>query len=243
MIRAILILALWLLGTAGSAWAFDVGQHEVLRYTVQWGFLTAGKADIEYTPGVEKNGLTPYVLEVRVQDSSILLDMQDSWRSEGHHSAARPFVPDRYVVVQHENSYRADKVMTFDAVKKQVTYQNRLHDYDKADPVPWEGMMRDAMSAVYSWRLKGAEALGQADRVEVMGVKRPFTLVKGAAKKEQIVLKGKSVEVWSVPFATEVDGKASRDSWVVQLRDDAVLTPVRIVARNKFGTFRAVLKE
>jgi hypothetical protein len=238
---AVIFFSLAAGGMPFAAQAFDIHAPEALRYRVGWGPLSVGRVELDYVPQKVAKG-TEYSLRAHVKDQSALLDMDDVWQSNGNHGK-RLFVPVTYEVLQKENSYRADKVMTFDAKEGEIRYLNRRDVHDAVEPLPWDGAMRDALSAVYAWRMLSLEELKKGGKVEVMGVKRPFTLMKAPARREKVVLAGKKVDVWSVDLTTAVGGKISKESWTVKLRDDGKLTPVVVVARTKFGTFKATLKE
>lgn len=241
MLRIILVLGVWLAGTLApfAVAAFDLGKPENLRYGVYWGPLKAGKATLDYATGPD--GF--YSLVVRAKDSIAFLDFNDVWQAEGHHTRALPFVSGVYQAQQRENDYRADKVVVFDAVSKTITYTNRRDSSDKEPVLAWKNNMRDALSAVYAWRLGGVAEIQRGGALDVMGLKRPFTLAKQPGVRERVVQNGKEVAVWRVDMTMSVAGKPSKDRWIIRLRDDASLVPVEIVAINRFGSFKAILEE
>lgn len=243
MLKAFTVIFTSLLmgGMPFSAQAFDMRESESLRYKVSWGPLNVGRAELDYVPQKSSKGLE-YALRAKVKDESALLDMDDLWQSKGVHGK-NAFTPSLYEALQKENSYRADKRVTFDAKDGKILYLNRRDAHDVVEPRVWDGAMRDALSAIYAWRLVEIKELQKSAKVEVMGVKRPFTLMRAPARKEEVMMSNKKVTVWSVDLTTAVDGKLSKDNWTVMLRDDGKLTPVMVVARTKFGTFRATLKE
>lgn len=241
MLRVILAVGVCLLGTlmGFAAAAFDVNKPESLRYGVYWGPLKAGKASLDYAVGPDG----AYSVTVRAKDGIALLEFDDVWKVDGRHTAVRAFVPGVYQAQQKENDYRADKVVSFDALAKTITYVNRRDASDREPVLAWKDGMRDALSAVYAWRLGGVTEVKRGGTLDVMGLKRPFTLTKQAGVREVIVKGGKKVAVWRVNMTTAVNGKPSKDSWIVRLRDDATLVPVEIVAVNRFGSFKAVLQD
>ncbi|NBV54503.1 MAG: DUF3108 domain-containing protein [Proteobacteria bacterium] len=241
MIRLVGVLLASMAGLllALPAVAMDLNTREELFYGVYWGPLSVGHARLTYTP-TEKRG---YRLDSEVWDESSLLELNDRWSAVGRHISGTEFLPMRYEAIQRENDYRADKLVVFDSKAKQIRYTNRLDKNDTAPVLAWNRKMRDSLSAVYAWRRQGVEGLQRGEVLEVMGVKRPFTLVKKPAKREKVRVGNRDMEVWSVEIAMLVDGKEYPESWLVRLRDDAVLTPVQIVARTRFGTFRANLKQ
>lgn len=241
MLRVILAVGVCLLGTLTgfNAVAFDLNRPESLNYSVYWGPLKAGKATLDYA--VAAGG--GYSVTVRAKDGIVLLDFDDVWKVNGVHTAARAFVPEVYQAQQHENDYRADKVVTFNADARTISYTNRRDAHDKEPVLAWKDGMRDALSAVYAWRLGGVAEVKRGGTLEVMGLKRPFTLTKQAGVREMVVRGGKNMAVWRVDMTTAVNGKPSKDRWIVRLRDDATLVPVEIVAVNKFGSFKAVLQD
>lgn len=217
------------------AMAFDLSKPETLNYDVHWGFIRMGGAKLEYLP----NG-NAYTLRTSVKDDSSLIDLVDSWESRGVHTAARPFVPSIYHVKQAENSYRADKSMTFDAKTKQVVYVNHLAAYDKVEPLPLTDA-RDVLATIYNWRLKGDEEVQRAAQIEAVSLKRPITIKREAGVRTRLKIGKHKIDTWRVIMRTVKDGKASKDTWTVYLRDDASMVPVQIVAATKFGTFYATL--
>lgn len=243
MLRAV-VIAIFLTGLAGPVLAFELNRAESLKFKVTWGPLTAGKVRMEYMPQPAiASGTVPYVLSVWVKDSAAFLDMDDTWRAEGVHRGGKAFLSTRYEAKLKENNYRADKVMTFDAKAGTVSYLNRLDKNDKGEVIKMTEGMRDVLSAVYVWRVGGIAELGKAGQAQVVGVKRAFTLAKSAARKEKLVVSGRSMTVWRVDIVGIIPGKQKGENWIVRLRDDAQLTPVQIVAQNKFGTFKANIEE
>jgi|GEM_PF-4238368 len=242
MRRLILTLGLWLLGTM-PALAFDTSTGEVLRYNVYWGPLEVGHAQLQYVPqGGGFGDPSGYTLTARVWDSTVFLDLDDTWRAVGSHAKGAMFKPIRYEAHQHENDYKADKVMAFDAHDGKVVYTNHIDAHDTAKPVAWDGKVRDVLSALYAWRTQGLDAIKAGGSVPVVGLKKEFTLVKTPGRQEAVTLRGQDVKVWRVDISTRGSGKhEDAGVWTVRLRDDASLVPVQITADTKFGTFRAVL--
>ena len=231
-----LSIALLLLVVAmPAARAFDLTKPESLKYNVYWGFVRMGGAKLEYVPSGNA-----YVLRTSVKDDSRLIDLQDSWESRGVHTPERAFVPHVYHVKQAENSYRADKSMTFDAKTKQVVYVNHLADYDKVEPLPLTEA-RDVLATIYNWRLRGDEEVKRAAEVEAVSLKRPITIKREAGVRTTLKLGNMEMAVWRVTMRTIKDTKPSKDVWTVYLRDDVTMVPVQIIAATKFGTFRASL--
>lgn len=240
MQKLIWILGLWLVGTS-QAIAIDLKAPESLSYSVYWGLLRVGDAKITYTP----NG-ADYTLRAVVKDSSSLIELDDSWESQGSHTASRAFVPAIYKVKQAENSYRADKVMAFDYNARRVTFTNKLDASDKAEPmVLAEGnaAARDALSTVFAWRHGGVADVQKAGQTEVVNLKKIVVLQREAGVRKTLKLGARKVPVWRVKMTTVKNGKPSKDSWTVYLQDDASLKPLQIVAETKFGTFTATLAE
>jgi hypothetical protein len=226
------------------AWAFDPATGEVLRYQVYWGPLKMGKAQLDYVPqGGAFGKASGYELTAHVWDESSLLDLDDSWRAVGRHSAKALFTPSRYEVRQAENSYRADKLLEFNPKTRRITYTNRIDPHDTIAPAVWQAGMKDVLSAIYGWRAAGVAEVRRASHARIMGVKRPLTLAKAAGVHETLRRGGKTVAVWRVDITGKPDGKKNSDVWTVRLSDDAALTPLQIDARTKFGNLRAVLDE
>lgn len=237
MRRMIWIMGLWLVGT-GNAHALTLEVPETLKYNVYWGFMRVGSAQLDYVPG--PGG---YVLRARVKDDSSLIDMDDSWESRGSHTADKPFMPRVYSVKQAENSYRADKTMTFDAKGKVVTYVNNIDPSDKVEPLVLTEA-RDVLATVYAWRLSGVDEVKKAAQVPMVSLKKMITLQRAAGERTGLKLGTRELNVWRVQLKTVKDnGKASKDAWTVYLKDDATLAPVQIIASTKFGTFRASIDE
>lgn len=219
-----------------GAMALDLTQPESLKYDVYWSFVRAGVAQLDYVPTGNQ-----YVVRAWVKDDSSLIDLEDSWETRGIHTAARPFVPKVYHVTQAENSYRADKTMTFDPTTKTVAYVNHLSASDKADPLVLSDA-RDVMSTIYSWRLKGDEEVQRAATVEAVSLKRSITILREAGVRTTLKVNGQKLNVWRVTMHTRKGDKPGKDTWTVYLRDDATMVPVQITAATKFGTFQAILK-
>jgi hypothetical protein len=233
--KLIWILGLWLVGIA-PAMALDMNTPEMLRYKVYWGFVRVGTAQLDYVPSPNS-----YVLRALVKDTSSLIDMDDSWESRGSHTAAKPFTPSVYSIKQAENSYRADKTMTFDAKSKTVVYANKIDPTDKAEPLPL-GEARDVLATVYAWRMSGLAAVQNPDETNMVSLKRFLTLKRGAGVKTSLTVGDKTYDVWRVQLTTVKDtGKAGKDVWTVYVTDDANLLPLQIIASTKFGTFKAIL--
>jgi hypothetical protein len=252
MKTAFLGQGVWRLGTAivcaamfglSSAWGFDVTAGEVLRYKVFWGPLNVGTAELSYVPqGEPFNQPGGYVLQARVKSETMLMDMDDLWRSVGRHGT-HPFTPQRYEVVQRENDYTANKTMAFSG--KKVSYTNHKDPKDTEKPITWNGKDRDPLSTVYAWRFAGQSALESSVSTSVIGLKRPFTLNKQAARKTTLTLRGKTLPVWQVDMVStsrRAGKEPSQTRWTIWLQDDADLTPLQIVGQTKFGTFRAQLE-
>ena len=229
------MIGLWLLGTAPVA-ALDVKAPETLTYKVYWGPLRVGDAQLTYMP----QGNT-YTLKAEMKDTSALIDLHDTWHSRGQHRSGRLFVPSEYHVVQAENDYRADKTMTFDRKAGQVMYKNNRDASDVAEPLPLDDA-RDVLSTLYAWRSKGVDEVQREARVPLVSLKRQIVLLRSAGVGESIRLDGRDVPVWRVDMQTLKDGKPGKDSWSVYVSDTPELVPLKIVAKTKFGTFRALRK-
>lgn len=238
MKKLFMVVGMWLVGIAG-AHAFDLGSGEVLRYDVYWGPLRMGRAQLEYVPQGQFADSTSYVLSGRAWDQSSLIDLDDSWRTTGTHSAKKAFVPSTFDAVQKENKYRADKQLVFDAKKKVIRYTNRRDANDKVAPLVWKGE-RDVLSALYSWRVDGEAELARGGTLPVIGVKRGFVLTKQPATKETVMVRGEDVPVWRVNITAQTPGKDDAQTWIVRLRRDATLAPVQAIVQTKFGTFKLV---
>lgn len=232
----LMVTALMLASAVHPIWAFDKTKPEVLEYRVYYGLISAGNARMVYTPN--PNGKS-YALDVGVKDSTFLIDLENRYSMLGNH-AAQPFTSATYHAMQHENDYRADKVLVFDKTKKHMRYTNRRDASDVVASLPWNGRTRDVFSQLYAMRLEGLSPLKTPRRIAVMGVKRPFTLVQSAAKP----VEGEK-GLWQVVLQAEEEGKLSRDSWRIAVREEAdkTLTPIKIQAQTRFGTFSAALKQ
>jgi hypothetical protein len=219
------------------AHAWQVSQSEVLNYRVAWGPVNVGKASLAYAP-------TPqgYQIEVRLKDSSALVDLQSVYLVQGRHTP-KAFTSGRYHAKQRENDYRADKVVRFDGKTRQITYTNNLDASDKADPIAWNGQLRDVFSQLYALRLSSLADLLKGQELQVMGTKRTFTLLQQAPQK-LAVGKNERPRYRTTLRSKKEDGSLAKDVWVVTLREelDASLTPVLIEAQTKFGTFTATLR-
>lgn len=232
-------LAATLLGgalLALPALALNKTQPEVLEYRVHYGLINAGTAKMVYTPSSDAKR---YTLEITVRDSTVLIDLNNRYSMQGTHTP-QVFTSSSYHALQKENNYRADKVVVFDTARKQMRYTNRRDANDKVAPQTWDGRTRDVFAQLYAMRLEGIAPLKTARRVQVMGVKRPFTLVQSAA-----VAVSKTNNQWQVQLQAEENGKLSKDTWRITVREetDKTLTPIKILAQTRFGTFAAALKE
>ena len=223
-------------------WAFGLHQPEVLKYRVYYGLISAGQVQFFYTPSQNS---VPYKLEIALRDSIVWVELNSRYTILGHHQP-RPFTSQSYHAVQRENDYRADKRVVFDAAKKQITYTNNRDANDKAPPVKWDGpiygKMRDMFSQLYALRMGGVVALKAPQRIRVMGLKEPFILVQQPAVSIPVAATEKPL--WQVGMqAQDLDGKLSRDSWLITVREEAdkTLTPVKIQAQTRFGHFTASL--
>ncbi len=219
------------------AQAWQISQTEVLRYRVAWGPIGVGNASFAYSP-------TPsgYTIEVRLKDNSALVDLQSTYVVQGRHQP-RPFTSALYHARQRENDYRADKVVRFDGAKRQIFYTNNLSAADTAPPLRWNGQMRDVFSQLYALRLTPVATLRQGQELQVMGTKRPFTLLQSAPTLLPAQAGQRPRYVVQLRSRKE-DGTLAKDTWRVTLREepDASFTPVRIEAQTKFGTFTATLR-
>jgi hypothetical protein len=227
------ILATWVL----PAQAWQISQSEVLNYRVAWGPINVGKASLAYAP-------TPqgYQIEVRLKDSSALVELQSVYLVQGRH-APRNFTSALYHAKQRENDYRADKVVRFDGKARQITYTNNLDANDKAAPLAWNGQLRDVFSQLYALRLSTMADLRKGQELQVMGTKRPFTLLQQAPLK-LATAKGERPRYRVTLRSKKEDGSLAKDTWQVTLREetDGTLTPVVVQAQTKFGTFTATLR-
>lgn len=205
--------------------------REELNYSVAWGPLTLGKASLWYQPEAG-NG---YTLGARVKDRSMWIDIEDVWSSSGT-VAGGLFQPKVYTAKQKENDYRADKKVTFDGGT--ATYQNLISpEPDVTVDLP-EGA-KDALATLYSLRAMGPEALRKTHKLPVMGLKQVNTLdVRPAVAAEE---RGGMTTLWQVDMFLTHKGRTDR--WRLWLRNNENLTPVRIEARLKLGTFTATLKQ
>jgi hypothetical protein len=230
--------------SGAPAYAFNPSATEVLSYRISYGPLNAGKATLTYYP---TSGTVPYSIEVAVKDSTSLIDFSSRYFMQGRHTP-QPFTSATYHARQQENDYRADKLVVFDGNKKQITYTNNRDASDKAPPVKWDGQLRDVFSQLYALRLGGMAPLMRGQELNVMGTKRPFTLLQMAP------IKVASAEHKNAPKARpqwrlvlverEENGSLGKERWIITVREetDKTLTPLRIEAQTKFGTFTAALR-
>jgi hypothetical protein len=220
---------------------------ETLRYAVWWGLVQVGEATLTYTPqGLPGTATFGYVLDAQVWDTTPLITLRNAWRAQGLHSAKVPFSSRSYSALQQENDYRADKLVTFNPKTRQITYRNRRDATDTVPPLKWQpgkaSSLRDAFSTVYAWRAGSPAALQTSATQQVMGIKRPFKLVRSAAISDTITVRNQAVTAQLVTLAlTNADHTPSRDLWRFWLSPDAALTPLKIQAKNSFGTFTAIL--
>ena len=206
MQKFIWILGLWLVGIGQGYAATPVVTRvaapttaETLNYRVYWGFLRVGGAQISYVPTSNT-----YVLRAKVDDSSSLIDMHDTWETQGVHTAARAFVPQVYHVVQAENSYKADKTMTFDAKAKLVRYKNNRDATDVAEPLAL-GEARDALSTIFAWRMGGVDEVQKAAETQIVTMKKSVLLkrepgVRPSSIPPSITIIGATYDVMSPEY-------------------------------------------
>lgn len=233
----VLFATLWGLAYLPVAQAWQLSQTEVLNYRVTWGPLTMGKASLAYSPTAQG-----YALEIRLKDSSSLINLQSLYTVQGGH-VPQPFTSRRYHAQQQENDYRADKVVEFNGTTRRISYINTLDANDKAPPVVWDGKLRDVFSQLYAMRRQPLSAYAKPQELQVMGTKRPFTLLQGAAQPLPQA-KGERPRARVTLRNRKEDGSLAKDVWQVTLREEAdgLLTPVVVQAQTKFGTFTARLK-
>ncbi|RYG59818.1 MAG: DUF3108 domain-containing protein [Alphaproteobacteria bacterium] len=229
------IVGMWLVGIAGGH-ALTPDAPETLTYDVYWGFVRMGGATLTYVPEGKA-----YTLKAEVKDETPLIELHDVWQSKGLHGR-EPFEPQVYSVKQAENTYRADKTLTFDRKAGTVSYVNNLNPADKAKPIE-VGDARDALATIYNWRMGGLDEVQKPAEVTIVNLKRPVVLRRDAGTRTTLKTATREYRVWKVNMRTVKDGKPSKDSWTVYLTDDARLVPVQVVAATKFGTFRATLKD
>ncbi len=229
------MMGMWLLGI-GGAHALTPDAPETLKYRVYWGFVRMGDATLSYQPKGKA-----YTLTADVKDETPLIELRDTWTSKGVHGAT-PFEPQVYHVKQAENSYRADKTLTFDRKAGTVAFKNHLDEHDKIEPMQ-VGDARDALATIYGWRLGGLAEVQKSAQVTIVNLKRPIVLQRDAGVRDTVKIGNRELKVWKVRMRTVKDGKPSKEAWTVYLTDDAQLVPVQIIAATKFGTFRASLKD
>lgn len=235
--RVLFATLLLAMGGAFSAQAWQLSQTEVLNYRVTWGPLTMGKASLAYSPNSQGYGL-----EIRLKDSSSLINLQSLYTVQGRH-VPKPFTSGLYHARQQENDYRADKVVTFDGAKRRITYTNNLDASDQAASTPWDGQLRDVFSQLYAMRRQTLAAYSKLQELQVMGTKRPFTLVQGAAQSFPQA-KNERPQARITLRSRKEDGRLAKDVWQITLREelDGTLTPIVVQAQTRFGTFVATLK-
>lgn len=230
MKRMIITTLLWLGCTVAHASAW-MEAPEDLNYSVSWGPINLGKATLSYTP--EANG--GYTVGARVKDSSMWIEIEDEWKARGK-VAGGAWLPDVYTAKQQENDYRADKKVTF--ADGTATYQNLISpEPDVVVDLP-EGA-KDALSTLYNLRARGPEALKKAHKLPVMGLKQVNMLEIRPAVGE--ALNGGMPTLWRVDMFLTHKGRTDR--WRLWLRNNDSLTPVKIEASLKLGTFTALLKQ
>jgi hypothetical protein len=225
-----------------SGWAWDPSQPETLQFRVAWGPLSVGKATLHYQPPKISKG--PYTIEITAKDSSALIDMNNRWTAVGIHPNAKKsdyFSSRSYHALQHENDYRADKIVTFNYTSKTIVYHNRRDPHDTTLPIVWDGQMRDVLSALYTLRNTSLVDLKKSGETRVMGPKRPFVLIRSSANSETLVLGNRSIPVWRIQLSTRDDtGKAGKGKWIVKMQQNGRgMIPLQIIAQTKFGTFTA----
>jgi hypothetical protein len=218
---------------------------ESLSYRVSWGPLSVGNATITHQPGSTTGSTTPYTLTAEVNDNTILINLHNIWVAQGIHQPGRTFQSRTYRSTQTENDYRAKKLLTFTpgpGKKQTITYVNELSPADVEPPLVTTPL-RDVLSTLFVLRAQGIAAVAQGTSLTVMGTKRPFNLVVSPPVSSTIVLNNQRMPVWQVNLRTVTPGKPSTDIWTIALAQTPALTPVRIVANTKFGSFTATIKK
>lgn len=258
MKHLILWVGLWLFGTAGVAQAEIpawVGSGERLEYALSFGPIGLGTAVLDYRPrptfavSGSASVLGGYAITATASAKIPFLSLQEDLSSRGAHVAGFAFRPSIYTTRQRENSYRSDKVLTFDWSTRKAAYKNFLDTADVAKPIALVPQARDMLSALYALRMKGREVLNGPVNVPMVGLKRTYRLkaTKGPIEKLKMA-DGKKMWAYRIPLVMEeiVDGKpvpgSVKDAWTIWASDTAAFVPVKIEAKLKFGTFSGVLK-
>jgi hypothetical protein len=245
--RTVFIASLLWLGCTSAALAGEpapspwTASPETLTYDVGWGPLPLGRATLAYQPEGAAYGLTAHV-----EDSSIFIDLDDTWHAAGK---ANGWASQAYTAKQKENDYRADKRVTFRYGKKGVasggtaTYENFIGQ-EPSQTIVLPAGARDVLSTLYNLRAQGLSALQQPRQVPVMGLKRvglldirPVVVAPGREAGE--------TPVWLLEmlFDNQNPAKPRTDTWKIWLADDGRLTPIKIEAKVKLGTFTARLRK
>ena len=207
---------------------------ERLAYDVGWGPLSLGTAWLTYAPGAKG----AYSLEAHVKDSSMFITLDDTWRAEGA-QGKDGWASKTYTAKQRENDYRADKLVTFSPGK--AVYENFI-GREPSQTIVLPPGTRDVLSTLYNLRAKGLGELQQPHTVPVMGLKRVGLLEMKPAVLTPGHLAGET-PVWLLEmlFHNQDPRKPRTDRWTIWLADDGRLTPLKIEAKVKLGTFTAKL--
>lgn len=225
MKTALWLVALWL-GCIASTWSAPWTEaRETLTYNVRWGPVNLGKATLYYING-QKGA---YAIEARVKDEAPFIAIDDRWRAEGQ----KDWTPSIYTATLRENDYHANKRITFK--NNSALFQNLSSTTEPDQTIPLKPGTQDVLSALYGLRASGLDNLKKGRTINVLGLKKPFSIDVKPAVFE------KDTQSWKVEmFAL---GDKRMDRWRIWLKNTADLTPTRIEARVKLGTFVATLKE
>ena len=118
---------------------------EVLKFSVQYGFIKAGTAYLEVVDQKEWNGRPVYALVARAESNSFFSRfykvrnrIESYWDVDGHYSV-------RYAENRREGGYKAKSEIQFDYGKQEARYQD-----GRSFPIP--PRCQDALSSFYYTR-------------------------------------------------------------------------------------------
>jgi hypothetical protein len=237
MQRLFIFALVWLAGSAPAlAMAADwFTKGESLSYRVYWGPLSLGRANLAFNSTVGG-----YIAQATVKGSMVFFKMDDTWTATGKVGKSS-LISQEYRAIQAENSYRANKRLTFDQKKHTMLYEN-LHDTHEAKltvklPEGGPTAAQDPFSALYDLRKNGLPT--QPLTREVMGLKRPFYLQIEVPQPQTV----NGEKLLKVTLHKTDPAKPGVETWHIWLTDNAELVPVEIDAQLKIGSFRAVLDD
>lgn len=205
---------------------------ERLHYSVSWGWLKAGEAELAF-----ESDKSTYQLTARAWTTIAVAKLKEHFQATGLNTPAG-LVSQKYVQQQKENSYQAHKVLEFG--DGHVTYSRlkRAHIEPVTYDIPTDA--KDMLTLLYHLRQQTTDfnipnaplhvvTLGDILPLTV-DISEPFFMkVKTFQKKK----------MWVRKIRPRIEGSDTK--WEIFVTSDAEMRPVQINLTFKFGTFKARL--